>query len=136
VIALPEDLPSLWRVRMPERPKSNLFAVLTVADSGPGVPLDERMKIFEKFHQVPSAGGTKSAAAAETITARARTSLAAMGSGLGLTISKTIVEAHLGAIWVTENEHPAVGGRGSVFHVLLPIDTKAPMVEPVASAPL
>lgn len=139
VIALPEDLPGLWRMRMPERPRSNLFAVLSVADSGPGVPSDERLKIFEKFHQVPanSAGRVAQAAGSgETITGRARTSLAAMGSGLGLTISKTIVEAHQGAIWVTENEHPATGGGGSDFHVLLPIDSKAPIIEPVESSPM
>jgi two-component system sensor kinase FixL len=37
------------------------------------------------------------------------------GLGLGLWISRTIVEAHLGKLWATRNE-----GRGASFHFTLP----------------
>lgn len=138
VFALPEDMPNLWRVRMPERSSQNLYAVLSIADIGPGVPADERIKIFEKFHQVrePSSENGGAASAAGTISSRLRSSLATMNTGLGLTISRTIVEAHRGAIWVTENDAAASGSRGSIFHMLLPVDAKAPLIEPVDSAPI
>ncbi len=69
-------------------------AQMQVRDAGPGVPDEEKERIFEKFHQV----------------GRPRT-----GSvGLGLAICKQIVEAHHGAIWVEDNE-----AGGSVFCVRL-----------------
>ncbi|WP_343684976.1 ATP-binding protein [Asticcacaulis sp.] len=52
----------------------NGAAVLTVTDTGPGIPLNERPKVFERFYRV--LGNT------------------AMGSGLGLAIVKAIAEAH------------------------------------------
>jgi signal transduction histidine kinase len=67
--------------------------LISVADSGPGVPLEHRKKIFEKFHQVKQ--GKK---------------IAGQGVGLGLAICKTIVEAHHGSIWMDNNP-----GGGSVF---------------------
>ena len=73
------------------------YAILTVADNGPGVPLGEKERIFEKFHQVKVGHkGSKT------------------GVGLGLAISRTIVEAHRGAIWVEDNP-----GGGSIFYVML-----------------
>ena len=69
---------------------------IQVADSGPGVPDEEKEKIFEKFHQV----------------GRPRTG----GVGLGLAICTQIVDAHRGEIWV-EDRHPT----GSVFCVTLPV---------------
>lgn len=72
--------------------------LVTVSDSGPGVPDAEKKKIFEKFHQAgPRRGGSVG------------------GAGLGLAICHGIVEAHQGAIWVTDNS-PA----GSIFWLLLP----------------
>jgi len=72
--------------------------LVSVADSGPGVPDEHKEKIFEKFHQVKQ--GTK---------------VPGQGAGLGLAISKTIAEAHRGAIWVEDNP-----GGGSVFYLALP----------------
>ncbi|MCB0242653.1 MAG: HAMP domain-containing histidine kinase, partial [Anaerolineae bacterium] len=71
---------------------------LVVADSGIGVPAEERERIFDRFYQVDSS-------------ARRRYK----GTGLGLTICKHIVTQHGGRIWVE-----AVEGGGSAFHVLLP----------------
>jgi signal transduction histidine kinase len=67
--------------------------ILSVADSGPGVPDEHKDKIFLKFHQVKH--GKK---------------MAGQGVGLGLAICKTIVEAHHGRIWVEDNPN-----GGSIF---------------------
>jgi two-component system sensor histidine kinase GlrK len=71
--------------------------LISVSDSGPGVPDAHKEKIFHKFHQVKH--GRK---------------MAGQGVGLGLAICKTIVEAHHGQIWVQDNPK-----GGSVFSFVL-----------------
>jgi two-component system phosphate regulon sensor histidine kinase PhoR len=73
--------------------------VLTVADTGIGIPEADQPRIFERFYRVD----------------RAR-SREAGGTGLGLAIAKHLVEAHGGRMWV-ESEV----GRGSQFHFAVPI---------------
>ncbi|PYR86874.1 MAG: hypothetical protein DMG19_11970 [Acidobacteria bacterium] len=71
--------------------------LISVSDSGPGVPDEQKDKIFLKFHQVKR--GKK---------------VAGQGVGLGLAICKTIIEAHQGRIWVQDNPN-----GGSVFSFVL-----------------
>ncbi len=68
-------------------------ATVSVADSGPGVALEERERIFEPFYR-----GDRS------------------GMGMGLAIAKAITEMHRGRIWIDANEN-----GGSVFRVALPL---------------
>jgi two-component system sensor histidine kinase KdpD len=75
-----------------------------VADRGPGLPLGEQERIFEKFYQ--AAPG------------RSR------GAGLGLTICRSIVEAHGGRIWAANR--PA---GGAVFMFTLPLGESLPEVD-------
>jgi signal transduction histidine kinase len=79
--------------------KNSDFAMITVTDHGVGISKEELKKIFDKFYRVS--------------TARTKET---RGSGLGLTLSKHIVEAHGGTIEV-ESEV----GKGSRFTVVLPI---------------
>lgn len=58
----------------------------TVIDSGPGIPADQRSKVFEPFEQLKGNDHY------------------AKGLGLGLTICKGIVEAHGGRIWVEDTQ--------------------------------
>jgi signal transduction histidine kinase len=95
---LPTGVPEAWRSTVGPPVDGKEFALVSVADSGPGVPDQHKQKIFEKFHQVKQ--GKK---------------VAGQGAGLGLAISKTIAEAHRGAIWVRDNPE-----GGSVFFLLLP----------------
>jgi signal transduction histidine kinase len=74
------------------------FAV-RVVDTGPGIPEQERTRIFEQFHQIDDSN-TK----------------AKGGTGLGLAIAKQIVEMHGGRIWVDSTL-----GKGSTFRMELPI---------------
>lgn len=67
-----------------------------VADDGPGVPLADRTRVFERFAR---AGGQK----------------AGTGSGLGLSIVEQTVRDHGGDVWVTDGEN-----GGAVFVVRLP----------------
>ena len=69
--------------------------LFTVADSGPGIPLHERERIFEKFAQVE--GGER------------------RGAGLGLTFCKMVAEAHGGNLSVSESH---LGG--ALFCLVLP----------------
>jgi signal transduction histidine kinase len=79
--------------------------VLSVADTGPGIPASEQTRIFEEFHQIDSSNTkTKS------------------GTGLGLAISKRIVELHGGRIWVE-----SAVGKGSTFRLELPVRAERPM---------
>jgi len=72
--------------------------ILTVSDTGIGIPADQLDRIFERFYQVK-----------EGLSRRYD------GVGLGLSLVKTIVEAHKGHI----NVHSTVG-QGSTFIVKLP----------------
>jgi signal transduction histidine kinase len=67
---------------------------VSVADTGPGIPHDALVRIFEPYWQVQK---TRS------------------GMGLGLFIAKTLIERHGGRIWV-ESEV----GRGTTFHFAVP----------------
>jgi signal transduction histidine kinase len=71
--------------------------LISVSDSGRGVPAGDKEAIFHKFHQIKQ--GKK---------------IAGQGVGLGLAICKTIVEAHRGQIWVEDNAN-----GGSVFCFVL-----------------
>jgi len=81
--------------------KRNGEVVVSVKDSGIGIPVHERERIFDRFYRI--AGDNHDTYA---------------GLGLGLYISREIVERHGGKIWVTSKE-----GRGSTFSCSLPLKT-------------
>ena len=78
--------------------------VVTVSDHGHGIPAGEEKQIFEKFHRVASEGNQG-------------------GAGLGLTICRSIVEAHGGRIWADNSPF-----GGAAFHFTLPL-TEPPLIE-------
>jgi signal transduction histidine kinase len=74
-------------------------AIVSVRDTGNGIPQELQGRIFEKYGQVEAArGGQK------------------MSIGLGLVFCRLVVEAHGGRIWVE-----SAPGRGSVFGFALPL---------------
>lgn len=75
----------------------NGWVIVSISDTGPGVPGEYAAAIFEKFRQVPGSGRLK-------------------GTGLGLALTKEIIQGHGGAIWV-ENS----AGSGSTFTFRLPV---------------
>ena len=75
------------------------FARISVIDTGIGIPPAEQVSVFDSFHQVgETAGGTRE------------------GTGLGLPITKRLVEEHGGHIWL-ESEP----GKGSRFTFTIPL---------------
>jgi signal transduction histidine kinase len=74
-------------------------AVLTVRDTGIGIPVDEQAGLFQKFYRTSTAQ-----------------KLAIQGTGLGLSIVSAIVSAHGGRITVRSAE-----GEGATFTVRLPL---------------
>jgi PAS domain S-box-containing protein len=72
-------------------------AIVSVSDTGEGISRENLSRVFDRFFQAKN-------------TAR--------GVGIGLTICKTIVDAHGGRIWA---ESPGEG-QGSTFHVALPTE--------------
>ena len=89
--------PSDGRVDISARTEDGHVEV-AVADTGPGIAAEDRKRIFEEFEQTDE--GRK-----------------AEGTGLGLPLSRKLVELHGGRLWV-ESEP----GRGSTFRFTLPLE--------------
>jgi len=77
---------------------SQIPAVLiSVSDQGPGIPPEEQERVFQRYYRAPGRQ--------------------AEGLGLGLYLSREIVQMHGGQIWIESRE-----GQGSTFMVLLPVE--------------
>lgn len=85
------------------------MAILSVTDTGCGIPVQEQSRIFERGYRTPSARNS-----------------AVPGTGLGLHFARSIAQAHGGNIEVI-----SVPGQGSSFRVSLPLK-----VSPAAPVPL
>jgi len=77
------------------------FAELSVSDLGPGIPEDKLKEVFEPF-----------------FTSKAE------GMGMGLSIARTIIEAHHGLIWAKNRDH-----GGASFRIKLPLEMVAMAME-------
>ena len=75
-------------------PANNGTVKIAVADSGPGIPVDSLPKLFEPFFTTKKEG-----------------------MGMGLSIARTIIEAHRGQIWAENNS-----GIGATFYFTVPVD--------------
>jgi signal transduction histidine kinase len=80
------------------RPKSGMGATIEVADRGSGIPAGDRDRIFDKFYR------------GENVKTQTK------GTGLGLYISKTLIESMGGAIFLKSNQ-----GSGTCFTVAFPL---------------
>jgi len=82
--------------------------LISIADRGPGIPVEDLERIFDKFYRV--------------IGTSRRGSI--MGSGLGLAVCRGLVEAHGGHIWAENRE-----GGGAVFRFTLPLEANEQVEE-------
>jgi two-component system sensor histidine kinase KdpD len=78
--------------------------VVSVADHGSGIPLDEQDRVFDRFYQSPSNGATR------------------RGTGIGLSIAKRFTEMQGGRIRVE-----SIPGVGSTFFVTMPSAPSSPV---------
>lgn len=90
------------------------FVEITFTDTGIGISMENQGLIFDKFGQL---GRTD-------LHSSGKTKFKGGGPGLGLSISKGIIEAHGGTIWVESEGYDEVKLPGSTFHVLLPTRTE------------
>ena len=88
-----KDTPTENRIISIRTSRVENFAELSVSDRGPGIPEDKLKEVFEPF-----------------FTSKAE------GMGMGLSIARTIVEAHHGLIWAKNRDH-----GGATFRIRLPL---------------
>jgi signal transduction histidine kinase len=88
-----KDTPTENRIISIRTSRVEEFAGLSVSDRGPGIPEDKLKEIFETFY-----------------TSKAE------GMGMGLSIARTIIEAHRGLIWAKNRDH-----GGATFRIRLPL---------------
>ena len=90
------------------------FIEITVKDTGIGISPENQSLIFDKFGQL---GRTD-------LHSSGKTKFKGGGPGLGLSITRGIIEAHGGTIWVESTGYDEVQLPGSIFHILLPTRTE------------
>jgi len=71
--------------------------LISISDTGVGLPLENTERIFDPFHTTKP-----------------------QGTGMGLAITRSIMESHGGRIWATANQ-----GAGATFHFTLPVEAEA-----------
>lgn len=91
------------------------FVEITVTDTGIGITPEDQERIFEKFGTLGRAD----------LHSSGKTKFKGGGPGLGLSITRGIIEAHGGTIWVESEGYDEKKLPGSTFHILLPIRTEA-----------
>jgi PAS domain S-box-containing protein len=79
------------------RPNPEGQIIVAISDTGVGLPTENAERIFDAFHTTKHEG-----------------------TGMGLAITRSIVESHGGRVWATANE-----GSGATFHFTLPIEAEA-----------
>jgi signal transduction histidine kinase len=84
---------------------------LWVQDTGVGIPPQELTHIFERFYVLEDV----------TLHRSSKTAFKGGGLGLGLAVTKGIIEAHNGKVWAESPGHDEEELPGSTFHILLPI---------------
>jgi signal transduction histidine kinase len=90
-------------------PQEGEKVLIAVKDTGIGIPPDKLETIFQEFAQIDTSSTRK-----------------AGGTGLGLPISRRLVEMHGGRLWA---ESTGVHGEGSTFYVELPLEAR--ITEPI-----
>jgi signal transduction histidine kinase len=94
----------LGRISLKLEPMEGARVLIMVRDTGIGIPPEKLEAVFQEFTQVDSSTTRK-----------------AGGTGLGLPISRKLVEMHGGRLWA---ESTGVNGEGSVFFVELPVEAR------------
>jgi PAS domain S-box-containing protein len=82
-------------IRSGLNPEAQLL--ISISDTGVGLPVENSERIFDAFHTTKP-----------------------QGTGMGLAITRSIVESHGGRIWATANK-----GAGATLHFTLPVETEA-----------
>ena len=79
------------------RPNSQSKIIVSISDTGVGLPQESTEQIFDAFHTTKPEG-----------------------TGMGLAITRSIVESHGGRVWANANQ-----GAGATFHFTLPVEDEA-----------
>ena len=103
------DRHAAGHVRLTVTTENEDTALIEVADDGPGIPAEDRDRIFDRFVRLQAS--------------RTRRAGSSAGTGLGLSIARDIVTAHGGIITVTDSrpEPPEGSGPGATFAVRIPL---------------
>jgi PAS domain S-box-containing protein len=88
---------------------------VAVTDTGIGIKVSDRERVFKEFEQVDSSYGRQQ-----------------QGTGLGLALTKRLIEMHGGRIWV---ESEGVEGKGSTFTFLIPVPKAEAKPPPLTDKP-
>lgn len=91
-------------------------AEITIADDGIGIAPEHRERIFEKFYGTTDVMRHSSG----------RTKFKGGGPGLGLVVTKGVIEAHGGKIWAESAGYDEVNRPGTTIYILLPMRTSPP----------
>ncbi len=91
------------------------FVEVIIADTGIGIAAEHQATVFEKFGHLGSTD----------LHSSGKTKFKGGGPGLGLPITRGIIEAHGGTIWVESEGYDEEKLKGSTFHILLPSRTEA-----------